>query len=465
MLIKVKNFFKKLHFGPLGIIILSFFSVILIGGIILYLPFTHKEGVNINFLDALFTSTSCTCITGLVSIKNGLGDSFNLFGRVIITILIQLGGLGVTTFAVVIFMLTSRKLTYTKQSLIKESWNLNSYKNIKFVFAQVLLVNFFFEFIGAFIFFFLFHFRYNFPVNESFGYAIFHSISSYNNAGVDFFGINSLIPYKNDFALTFFSMMLGIFGGIGFTVIVDILAKKFKFKYFRLQTKVVLTYSLAFLIIGSLLIFLCEINSGSNTSFLGAVFMSSNSRSGGYTLYDLSKYRDITILIIMLLMFVGASPSGTGGGVKVTTIAVFFAYIRGIITGRDPHLFRRSISEKSAKKALLLILVGLLFFLLGFLLICLFEMDYNYIYEGAKYKDYIEGAADFNSLNYAFDAMSAFATVGLSTGVTPYFSEGSKIILIILMYVGRVGPLSISTVFSTKDTTTYKFVEEDMAIG
>lgn len=456
---------KKYRLSAIAIIALSFLGVILIGACFLRMPFAHRIGKEVNFFDCLFISTSATCVTGLVSLSEGVAASFSLAGRIIIAILIQLGGLGVTTIAVVIFMLTSRKLTYRNQSLIKESWNLNSYKGIKKVFAEVLFVSFTFEFVGAILGFFIFHYKYQMPVNEAFGVAIFHSISSFNNAGFDIFGTTSIIQYESDIALNLLTSMLIIAGGLGFMVIIDIVTKKFNWRKFRLHTKIVLTYTLIFIVSGTLLIHLCELYSESNASFMGAFFMSVSTRTAGFTMYDLSKFRDVTILVMIIFMFIGASPGGTGGGVKTTTIALLFTYIRSIITSKKPYAFKRSIATNLIRKALLIILLGLLFFLLGFFIICIFEMDYNYIKDGVKYKEYVEGAIRFNSLDYAFEAMSAYGTVGLSTGFTPYFEVGSQTVLMVLMYVGRLGPLTISTVFKSKNVQTYYYANEDVSIG
>ena len=462
---KLLTFFKKIKLQPIAIIGLSFLGVIFIGACFLALPIAHNEGTSVNFFDALFISTSCTCVTGLVSLPEGVAAAFNLFGRIVMGILIQLGGLGVTTIAVIIFMLTSRKLTFTKQSLIKESWNLNSYKGIKRIFAEVLAVSFSFELLGSILLFFVFYFGHHFSLDESIGYAVFHSVSAFNNAGFDLFGTTSLINFENDIALNLIISLLIIAGGLGFIVIIDIITKRFKFKKFRLHTKIVLVYTLFFIVFGTLAIYLSELFNESNTSFMGAFFMSVSTRTAGFTMYDLSKYRDVSLLIMIILMFVGASPGGTGGGVKTTTIALLFYYIRSIVTDRDPHTFRRNLNRGLIRKALLIILLGLLFFLIGLFIICFCEMDYNYIKDGIKYKDYIEGASTFNALDYAFEAMSAYGTVGLSTGFTAYFSTGSKIVLICLMYVGRLGPLTISTMFKSKNIQTYKYAEEEIAIG
>ena len=456
---------KKFKLSPIAIIALSFAFTILLGSIFLFFPFTHNQGVSISYFDALFTSTSATCVTGLVSLKDGVAATFNLAGRIIIAILIQIGGIGVVTFAVILFVITNRKLTYTNQSLIKESRNLDSYKGIKRVLLEVFAITIFFEFIGAILIFLILFYKYNYPMDASFGYAFFHSISSFNNAGFDLFGTTSLMIFKDDIWLNLITALLIIFGGLGYLVIIDGLSKKFNFKRFRLHTKIVLTFTLVLILVGTLLIYLCEINNSTEVSFFGAFFMSVSTRTAGFSLYDLSKFRDITLIIMIVFMFIGASPGGTGGGVKTSTILIFITYVCSLVTDKKPHAFRRSFSGPIIRRALLIILLGLLFFIFGLALITVFESNYNYILDGVKYNNYVDGSSTFNLMDYTFEAMSAYGTVGLSTGFTPYYSVGSKIVLCTLMYVGRLGPITISTAFKSKNTQAFRYAEEDVSIG
>ena len=244
----------------------------------------------------------------------------------------------------------------------------------------------------------------------------------------------------------------------------NVIENKFRFRKFSLHSKVVLTYTLFFIVVGTLFIFVDEIGNGTINLF-DSYFMSVSTRTAGFTIYDLSKFRNVTIFVMVILMFVGASPGGTGGGVKTTTIALFFLYIKSLINNKKPHAFKRSISSSLIRRALLIILLGLTFFIIGVTLISLFEQNFNFIKDGIKYKDYVEGASSFTSIDYIFETMSAFGTTGLSTGYTPYFSIGSKIVLTILMFVGRLGPLSISTLFKVNVVETDHFPEENMPIG
>lgn len=467
---------RKYKPNPALVIAASFLAVILIGSIFLYLPISLNEGQpQVSYIDALFTSTSCTCVTGLVSVKQGVGSLYNVFGRTIMGLLIQIGGLGVTTFGVIIYILINQKLGLNNQTLVKENWNLGNFRSIRKIFLQVILVSLSFEFVGAILTFFDFYFVHNYPVNEAIGYAIFHSVSAFNNAGFDVFPNNtgSLIMYENDLYLNLLTCCLIFFGGIGYFVIIDIFHHRFHFKKFSLQGKVAITYSLFLVFSGALAIYLGELNNADDitqltnngVTFQGALFMSVSSRTAGFTMYDLSKYRDITILMMILLMFIGASPGSAGGGIKTTTFALLIAYIRGIVTNRKPYLFKRSINENLIKKALLIILLGLMFFTLGLIIVSGFEGNANYVLNGEKHKDYVEGAIRFSTIDYAFECMSAFGTVGLSTGLTPYYSIGSKLVLIVLMFVGRIGPLSIPTLFKSQANEKWQYAEGDISVG
>lgn len=459
---------KKFQLSPVAIIALSFLVLILVGAILLYCPFSRFESSDINFFDCLFLSTSFCTVSGIVPLKDGLAANFNLVGRIIQTILIQIGGLGAATFAGIFFIIASRKLTFKQQSLIKESWNLKSLSGIKKIFFLVFLESIVIETIGTFLCFFYFYFIQNFDIATAWGYSIYHSVSAFNNAGVDLLGTTSLINYQNDVYLNFVLSTLVVLGGTGFLVNIDIIKKKFNFKKFDFHTKMVVTYSLSLILFGTFFVFIIELfNNQSNVTFYGSYFMSIYSRTAGFSLYDLSQFSNASMIIFCILMFIGGSPGGTAGGIKTTTFGCLLAYLRSVIQNNTPHSFRRTISNEITRKALLIIILGFMFFIFGFTLICLFEGNYNYYdpLTGDKSYLYQEGYLRYNALDFCFLAMAAFSTTGFSTGITPFLSVGSKIVLMILMYVGRVGPLAISTVFSGKNTKPYRYAEGDISIG
>lgn len=466
---------KKYSLSPSLIIASSFLIVILIGSVLLYLPISTNT--QISYIDALFTSVSATCVTGLYSLTIPPGNVFNLFGRSVLAILMNIGGLGVTTFAIVFFIVLNKKLNMSNQTLIKENWNLKNLSSIRQIFLQVLFISFGFEIVGAFLISLDFILIQHMEVDEAIGYAIFQSISAFNNGGFECMqdNFNNLIVFEDDLYLNLITSFLIISGGIGYFVIIDVIVKKFKFTKFSLHTKVAITYSLFLLVLGTLFIYFDEFNNINNVTeltpygvtFKGTFFMSVSSRTAGFTMYNLANFKDLTLLFLMTLMFIGASPGSSGGGIKTTTFALLIAYLRSVITGRRPHLFKRSIDDELIKKALLIILLGASFFIIGLCFISGFETNYNYVntVTGEKSFYYVEGYLRFSTLDYAFDTMSAFSTVGLSTGITPYFSTGSKIVLILLMYIGRVGPLSISTLFKSNKSETWHYGYENISIG
>ena len=472
------NFFKKMMNGfknPVAIICFSFLLVIFLGSALLSLPIAIQPGVEVAYIDNLFTAVSCTCVTGLSSVTLGPGSTYTYFGRAVMGVLIELGGLGVTTLAVLFYMIFSHKLGFTSQNLIKENWNLRSLKSIRIIFLQVLLVSFSFIAFGTIIMFLDLSFLHNYNYLEAFGYGLFHAVSAFNNAGFDIFENNTtnLVMFNNDLLLNFTTAFLIISGGIGYFVIIECLKKKFKFPKFSLHAKIVLTYSLALIIIGTLLIYLLELGNPNDfaptqpdgVTIFGAFFMSVSARTAGFTFYDLSLFKEVTLLFITCLMFIGARPGSAGGGIKTTTFALALAYLRGLFTNRHPYLFKRAIPYRLVRRALIIIILGFTFFLLGLLTICFLESDANYLLDGQRYFEYVEGAKRFSLVDYTFEAMSAFGTVGLSTGFTPYYTLGSKIVLIVLMYVGRVGPLSISTTFRKQARETFRFPEEEVPVG
>lgn len=465
----MKNFLRgkhKFEIRPVAFICIAFLLVIFIGSLLLWAPFSLNEGVNVDYIDALFTSTSATCVTGLVSLPNGsVTDTYNIFGRIVVATLIQIGGLGAATLAMSFILIISSNLSMNQQTLIKESWNISSFKGLKKIFFYNFLITFIAEFVGAILLFFDLYFLHGDVikgVDDAFGHAFFLSISAFNNAGFDIFGSASLINFSNDVFLNLIISLLIIFGGLGYLVIIDIISKKFKFKKLSLHSKVVISMTLFLIIVGTLTIYLSENmahfinnNEKAGMNFLESFFLSVSTRTAGFTTYNLYDARIASILLMNILMFVGASPGGTGGGIKTTTAFALFMRIRSGFDGKHPHAFKRSISKDTVQKAFTLFFLSVLF--LSFFIVLIFAFEGGNIETSDK---------TFDSLDYVFDAFSAFATVGLSTGVTPFFSVGSKICLILLMYIGRIGPMSISlSLFKLKRNNKRNYVDEELPIG
>lgn len=456
----------KIRFSlkPVAFISIGFLILILVGALILYLPISRNENVEITFLDSLFTATSASCVTGLLSINNSsIIENYSVFGRTIICILVQIGGLGVASFAMVFILIISSKLSLEQQSLIKESWNLSTFKGLKKIFIYNIIITLVIEGIGALLIFIdliALHNNLFSSTLEIIANSIFLSISSFNNAGFDLFGGSSLISFNSDPFLLITLSLLIILGGLGYLVIIDIVKNKFKIKKLSLHSKVVLFMSLFLIIAGTILIFASEKLSSLDSfnegiTLLDSYFLSVSSRTAGMTSFDLYNLNSSTLLIIFVLMFIGASPGGTGGGIKTTTFFVLLLQLRSNIDKKTPHAFRRNIDSATIKKAFSLITLGIFIFVIGIAFIFFFEEDISILNERS-----------FSIKDYLIDAMSAYATVGLSTGYVPYYKEGSKLILILLMYIGRLGPLTISTSLWEKKTgKNWAYISEDLPIG
>jgi trk system potassium uptake protein TrkH len=440
---------KKFVMRPMLLIALSFFLVIMVGSILLVCPFSHEPGVEVTYLNALFTSVTATCVTGLVDLKDGIAGTYSLAGELIILLLIQLGGLGVTSIGT-FFIITIFGLSLSQQELIKETWNLSSAKILKRIFYYTLLITFIIEVSGAILSFISFYCIHNFDLNTAVYYGFFHSISSFNNAGIDLLGTTSLIHTQDPLLLSTTAILITM-GGLGYVVIVDILAKKFNFKKFKAHTKIVLVMTLTLFITGSLFIFLTSFADGAfQIPFTDSMFLSVSTRTAGFTNVNLSTVPTASIIVMVIFMFIGASPGGTGGGIKTTTVFAIFAYIRSVFQNREPYGFKRQINKDGARKALLLFVVGICLIIFVSLTISVTESAYG------------------NNLAYdeiLFETTSAFSTVGLSTGITPQLSEVSRVILILLMYLGRIGPMSITSILQSKSIPAWHYVEENIPIG
>jgi trk system potassium uptake protein TrkH len=456
----IKNFTRKIRkkfvLRPVLLIALSFFIVIMLGSVLLVCPFAHEPGVEVNYLNALFTSVTATCVTGLVDLKDGIAASYSLAGEIIILILIQLGGLGVTSIGT-FFVITIFGLSLSQQQLIKEAWNLSSAKILKKIFFYTILITAVIEILGAILSFISFYCLQANPMTleDAIYNGVFHSISAFNNAGIDLLGSQSLINHQEPLLLTTTALLI-TFGGLGYVVIIDVLSKKFNFKRFKAHTKIVLSMTLILFIIGSLMIFLTsysytpDVGGSFVISFENSMFLCVSTRTAGFTTVDLGTVPIASLIIMIMLMFVGASPGGTGGGIKTTTIFVIFAYIRSVFQNKEPYGFRREMNKDATKKALLLFVVGIVFIILISLIISVTEMAYGNV---IAYDEVL------------FETTSAFATVGLTTGITPGLSEASRVLLILLMYLGRIGPMSITTMLKSHNIQLWHYVEENIPIG
>jgi trk system potassium uptake protein TrkH len=427
--------FKKMR--PGRFIALGFAFIIILGAVLLTLPISLDNGVEVSFLDALFSATSAVCVTGLITVDTG--DTFNAFGSTVIALLIQIGGLGFASIGVGFFLLMKRKVTFKERMVLKEALNLNSLKGIVKLIKSIILMTLCFEAVGAILSFFVFSKDY--PIHKAIGLSLFHAVSSFNNAGFDLLGgFKSLIDYRDNVLLNLTTCGLIIFGGLGFIVIKEII-QKHSFKKFSLHSKVVITMTVSLLIMGTLLLKLTD-----KVTWLEAFFMSTSTRTAGYATYPMSSFTNAGLFVMIILMFIGASPGSTGGGIKTTTAFVMFRNAYSVSTNKHCSAFKRSIPYDVIAKAFIISLMAISLVCLDTLFISAIEPDFTFI-------------------QVLFEVVSAFGTVGLSTGITPELSTVSKIILILTMYIGRLGPLTIATIWTFKPLSEVRYSEETLTIG
>lgn len=423
--------------SPGRIIALGFLTIILIGTLLLLLPISQKQPGSIGFTDALFVSTSAVCVTGLSTLDPG--SVLTGFGQTVLAILIQLGGLGFATISMGIVMLMGQKLFLKQRTLVKESLNYSSMGGVATLLKSVFFVTIAIEGIGALLSFTVFIKDY--PFLKAIGLSLFHVVSSFNNAGFDILGNgNSLVSYNGNIALSLITCFIVISGGIGYLVIRE-LTFKHKFKKFSLHTKIVVTLTLVLLVLGTVLFRITE-----NYTWLDAFFMSTSTRTAGFTVVPLNNISNAGLIVYIVLMFIGASPTSTGGGIKTTTFFVTLVALYSYISSAKPSVFKRTLPKDILHKAFIILSLGL-----GISIISLFSLSLA------------EPNIPINDL--LLEVVSAFATVGLSTGITPALSAAGKYIIIITMFIGRLGPLTIASLWFFKKPSEISYAEENITLG
>lgn len=431
----INSLFKRLPASQL--IALGFATVILIGTILLLLPVSVREGVKVSFIDALFTSTSAVCVTGLIAIDTA--DHFTAFGQGVVAALIQIGGLGVTSIGVGLIIAAGKRVSIKSRFLVKEALNTDNYKGIVKLVKSVLLVTLCFEIIGAVLSFLVFSRDY--PTLHAIGISIFHSIAAFNNSGFDILGgLRNLIPYQNDILLNLTTCFLIIFGGLGYLVILDVLRQR-SFRKLTLHSKVVITTTVVLLIAGTLLLKATE-----HISWLGAFFHSVSARTAGFSTYPIGSFTNAGLFVLCILMFIGASPGSTGGGIKTSTFFVLIQAVRSMYTTGSVHTFHRSISRQNIFKACMITLLSGAVVCVATFLMCILEPDCTL-------------------MQLIFEVVSAFGTVGLSTGITPDLSTAGKFVIILVMYTGRLGAFTLLSVWMKQKEPHVRYSEETIAIG
>ena len=435
----MKQFLLSIKRQPPGrLIVVGFALVILLGTGLLLLPISVRDDATVSFIDALFTSTSAVCVTGLIAID--VADHFTVFGQAVVAALIQVGGLGVTSIGVGLILAAGKKVGMRSRVLVKEALNVDGAKGMVRLVKNVLFLTLGFELVGAALSFIVF--SQDFPLPKALGVSVFHSIAAFNNSGFDILGgLRNLIPYQSDVLLNLTTCGLIIFGGIGFLVILDVWSKKFRFKKFTFHTKVVVTTTGVLLLLGTLLLKATE-----DITWLGAFFHSVSARTAGFSTYAIGDFTDAGLFVLTLLMFIGASPGSTGGGIKTTTFFVLMQEVRSLFTKRHIGAFRRSIPMEALAKAFLITMLSLLLVCACTFFLCILEPEYTF-------------------LQLLFEEVSAFGTVGLSTGITPALGWVAKLVLIITMFAGRVGTFTLLSIWIERPAPTARYTEESLTIG
>jgi trk system potassium uptake protein TrkH len=417
---------KKRVLSPLLIIILSFLGMIAVGSVLLVLPISVKEGA-LSYVDAMFLSFSAVCVTGLTTIAD-LGATLSIFGKVVLALLIQFGGLGIVTIAVYMMMLLGVKIGVMERIVLREALNQNSLRGMVRLVKAIVLTSLVYEFIGMWLSFLVFIRDYSFW--DALGISAFHAVSSFNNAGFDILGSTSLISYSGNVLLNLTTAFLVISGGIGFIVLFD-LFKKRSWKPLTNYSKIVIKTTVVLLVAGTVLLKIAE---GSDLTWLQAFFQSFTARTSGFATVDISHFSIVGVSLLILLMFIGASPNSTGGGIKTTTAYAIVRSTLAFLQGKSPVIKNRKIDEETRIKAFTIAFLALLSIFVGFLVVSAIEAG----------SDRFEATAT----NILFEVVSAFGTVGLSFGITPFLSPASKVVLTAIMFIGRLGPITIFGFFN-----------------
>lgn len=446
-----------------GIMIFGFASAILIGGIILMLPICNADGKWLNFIDALFTSCTSVCVTGLVTIVPA--TQFTLIGKIVLLLLIQFGGLGIIACTMGAFLILRRQITIRDRVVIQESYNLNTLSGIVKLLIYVLKGTFFVEAAGAF--FYAFWFIPEFGFFRGIWYAVFHSISAFCNAGIDILGETSLQVYQTNPLINFTTMMLIILSGLGFTVWSDLCltAKRIvrreapvrrAFETMKLHTKLVVVMTLALVIGGAVGFFILEYANPQTMAgmsfgekWMASLFQSVTTRTAGFFTIPQNLLREESRLLTCVLMFIGGSPGGTAGGVKTTTVAILLLTCWSVLKGNEDTIcFRRRIAFSTIRTGFSIFTVAFLAVIAGTIIIVTLEQ--------------------VPLIDALYEVVSAVGTVGLTTGLTPQLRSISKLVIILLMYMGRIGPVTLALAFAGKvgkKQNKIKLPEERIMVG
>ena len=433
------------RFSSVQIIVFGFLLMILTGAILLWLPISASDGTFTSPIDALFTATTSVCVTGLTTVTTAA--HWSLFGKIVILILIQLGGLGVVCAGIGVLILIKKRITMRERMLIQTAYNLENIDGVVRLIKNVSLGAFAVELIGAVFYAIVFIPDYGFI--KGVWYSVFHAVSAFCNAGIDLIGDSSLYVYRDNVMINITTMLLIIVGGIGFIVWWDIkkvVLKSFKmrkikgqlFKKMSVHSKVAVITTLVLIFSGALFIFIAEYNNpdtigelGTGHKILASFFESVTVRTAGFATIPQQNFRETSYLIILVLMLIGGSPMGTAGGIKTTTVAMIFLCVRSTVKGRkDTEVLGRKISGNNIKTAISVLAIVVS------------------ITAGAIFL--LTAIEPFGLKDICFEVVSAMGTVGLTTGITGSLSVTGKFIVCAVMFAGRIGPITLAMAFKMR---------------
>ncbi|MDD5557879.1 MAG: potassium transporter TrkG [bacterium] len=454
---------RRRAISPPRIVVLSFAAAIALGTSLLLIPAATAPGRQTGFLDALFTATSATCVTGLVVLDTG--RHFSRFGHVVILALIQAGGLGIMTFSTAFLLLFGRRLSFKEKLLVRDSLSRSPVVQLRSLIGSIMLITLTFEFAGALVLCLHFHSRYGYDPFQAFHHGLFHSVSAFCNAGFSLYS-DSLVRFNRDWVTIATMAALIVAGGLGFIVLYNILGYRFWMRdrtergRLSLQTRIVLVTSAILLAA----MFACFLSLEWNASLAGlawpekalnALFHAVTPRTAGFNTVHLDRMGAPILFITLCMMFIGASPGSTGGGIKTCTLAVLFATSRAFLKGSgNVHLMRRYLGHRTVAEAVCVAVFAICVIIGACSLLLVTEAPAD------------ASAGGVRLMPVLFETISAFGTVGLSTGLTPSLSPWGRVLVIATMFIGRVGPLTIALIIARGEALPpVRYAEEDVMIG
>lgn len=451
---------RRRFITPTSLPVLTFAGLIIVGTALLMLPVAADP--TLPPIDALFTATSATCVTGLVVVDTG--SRLSLFGQWVVLLLIQCGGLGIMTFSTVLILLLGGRFSLTSRTVIQDTFTHGSDAKVTSLVRHVVMFTLILESVGAALLFIRFSTMY--PPGRALYYSVFHAISAFCNAGFSLFS-ESFMNFKNDPLVNLTVCSLIITGGLGFLVLVE-LKRLFlsprnprQVRRLSVHSKLVLSLSFLLLFTGTLGFIILEWRSSMvglsvPTKLISSFFQSVTTRTAGFNTLDFSKMANVTLLFSIFLMFIGAASGSTGGGIKVNTLGVLFALSRSRLRGEETtNIFRRTLTPASVGRAIAVFAVSVVVISIATTALMASELGTT-----------PHGESRGLFLELLFEIVSAFGTVGLSVGVTRTLSTMGKVIIILVMFIGRLGPLSIALALSRRPSRArYRYAEENVMIG